>query len=249
MYLAENESSKRENLYRNLYWIMPSIIVVCSLTKIDQRASMSESTPIGILSGRRQMETAFWNTHNCLLLPKLFWVLVMETWYQRDGSQSTNTSFQSMEIRSKRILSWLWGWWKMSYVQLVVWVISRSQNVFCSPSKDHNLLPGTWKESQSWSRTKKEGERTEGTRKKEQVEKEKTKSKLNRDISFTKDCIKKLESTLFEANQDISNALKAPVLVKQRIVKAHALIDMSLERKRNLEKTLDELVGNKQKIS
>ena len=83
----------------------------------------------------------------------------------------------------------------------------------------------------------------------EQVEKEKTKSKLNQDISFTKDCIKKLESTLSEANQDISNALKAPVFVKERVVKAHVLIDMPLERKRNLEKTLDELVSEKQKLS
>ena len=63
-----------------------------------------------------------------------------------------------------------------------------------------------------------------------------------------KDYIKQLESTLSEANQDISNALKAHVFVTERIVKAHALIDMSLERKRNLEKTLNELVSKKQKI-
>ena len=88
-------------------------------------------------------------------------------------------------------------------------------------------------------RKKKEEEQKE-QEKEEQVEKEKTKSKLNQDISFTKDCIKQLESTLSEANQDILNALKAPVFVKERIVKAHPLIDMSLERKRNLEKTLNE---------
>ena len=63
-----------------------------------------------------------------------------------------------------------------------------------------------------------------------------------------KDYIKQLESTLSEANQDISNTLKAPVFVTEQIVKAHALIDMSLERKRNLEKTLNELVSKKQKI-
>ena len=63
------------------------------------------------------------------------------------------------------------------------------------------------------------------------------------------DCIKQLESTLSKTNQDISHALKAPVFVKERIVKAHALIDMSLERKRNLEKTLNELVSKEQKIS
>ena len=67
-------------------------------------------------------------------------------------------------------------------------------------------------------------------------------------MSFMKDYIKQLESTLSEANQDISNALKAPVFVTERIVKAHALINMSLERKRNLEKTLSELVSKKQKI-
>ena len=85
--------------------------------------------------------------------------------------------------------------------------------------------------------------------KEEQVEREKTKSKLDQDISFTKDCMKQLGSTLSEANQDISNALKASVFVKERIVKAHALINLSLERKRNLEKTLDELVSKKQKLS
>ena len=55
----------------------------------------------------------------------------------------------------------------MSCVQLVVWVISRSQKVFCSPSNIHSLpsVPGSWKKSQGWSRTKKEGERPEGTRK------------------------------------------------------------------------------------
>ena len=63
-----------------------------------------------------------------------------------------------------------------------------------------------------------------------------------------KDCIKQLESTLSEANQDISNALKAPVFVKEQIAKAQALIDMPLESKRNLEKTLDELVSKKQKL-
>ena len=63
-----------------------------------------------------------------------------------------------------------------------------------------------------------------------------------------KDCIKQLESTLSEANQDISNALKAPVFVKERTAKAQALIDMPLESKRNLEKTLDELVSKKQKL-
>ena len=63
------------------------------------------------------------------------------------------------------------------------------------------------------------------------------------------DWIKQLESNLSKTNQDISNALKAPVFVKEWIVKAHALIDMSLERKRNLEKTLNELVSKKRKIS
>ena len=67
-------------------------------------------------------------------------------------------------------------------------------------------------------------------------------------MSFMKDYIKQLESTLSEANQYISNTLKAPVFVTEQIVKAHALIDMSLERKRNLEKTLNELVSKKQKI-
>ena len=67
--------------------------------------------------------------------------------------------------------------------------------------------------------------------KEEQVEKE---TNLNQDISFTKNCIKQLESTLSEANQDFSNVLKAPAFVKEQIVKAHALINMYLERKRNL---------------
>ena len=48
---------------------------------------------------------------------------------------------------------------------------------------------------------------------------------------------------------DILNALKATVYVKERIVKAHALVEMSLKKKRNLEKTLDKLVSKKQKIS
>ena len=48
---------------------------------------------------------------------------------------------------------------------------------------------------------------------------------------------------------DILNALKATVYVKERIVKAHALVEMSLKKKRNLEKTLNELVSKKQKIS
>ena len=72
---------------------------------------------------------------------------------------------------------------------------------------------------------------------------------MRQDISFTKDCIKQLETTLSEANQEFSNALKALAFVKERIVKVHALIDMSLERKRNLEKTLDELVSKKENIS
>ena len=64
-----------------------------------------------------------------------------------------------------------------------------------------------------------------------------------------KDCIKQMESTLSEANQDILNALKAPVFVKGRIVKTYALIEVSLERKINLEKTLDELFSKDQKKS
>ena len=87
---------------------------------------------------------------------------------------------------------------------------------------------------------KKKKEEQKEQEKEEQVEEKKTKSKLNQDISFTQDCIKQLEITLSEANQNISNAWKAPVFVKERIVKAHALIDMSLDRKRNLQKTLNE---------
>ena len=49
-----------------------------------------------------------------------------------------------------------------------------------------------------------------------------------------RDCIKQLECTLSRANQDISNALKAPVFVKEWIVNAHALIDMSLEKGREI---------------
>ena len=66
--------------------------------------------------------------------------------------------------------------------------------------------------------------------------------KLEQDIEYTKDCIKQLESTLDEANKDIRDALKDPVFIKDRICKAHAVIDMALERKRKLNTTLEELV-------
>ena len=57
--------------------------------------------------------------------------------------------------------------------------------------------------------------------------------KVNKDIAFTKDTIKQLEATLDEANKDIREALQEPGLVKDRIARAHTLIDMSLERKQN----------------
>ena len=62
MYLTENELSKRENHHQTFYWkyaLDYLHIVVYLLTKVDQRASMSESTPIGMLTGRWQMKTAF----------------------------------------------------------------------------------------------------------------------------------------------------------------------------------------------
>lgn len=83
----------------------------------------------------------------------------------------------------------------------------------------------------------------------EDQEKENLLSKLNQDIQFTKDTIKQLETNIDSANQDISNALKAPTLIKDKILKANTVIDMALERKRKLETTLEELFSRKKKLS
>ena len=72
--------------------------------------------------------------------------------------------------------------------------------------------------------------------------------KLEQDIEYTKDCIKQLETTLDDANKDIRDALKEPVFIKDRVSKAHAVIDMALERKRKLETTLEELDLKKRKL-
>ena len=83
----------------------------------------------------------------------------------------------------------------------------------------------------------------------EDQEKENLLFQLNQDIQFTKDTIKQLETNLESANQDISNALKAPTLIKDKILKANTIIDMALERKRKLETTLEELLSKKSKLS
>lgn len=72
--------------------------------------------------------------------------------------------------------------------------------------------------------------------------------KLDQDIVYTKDSIKQLEFTLDEANKDIKEAFREPVMIKDRIAKAHTLIVMALERKRKLERTLEDLVSKKSKL-
>ena len=72
--------------------------------------------------------------------------------------------------------------------------------------------------------------------------------KLKQDIEYTKDCMKQLETTLDDANKDIRDALKEAVFIKDRVSKAHAVIDMALEHKRKLETTLEELNLKKRKL-
>ena len=110
-----------------------------------------------------------------------------------------------MEIRSKRILSWL-SWHELCLVgSLSNFKITRSlsQSIKGSHTRYQAYLEAEKKVKVDKERKKKEEEQKE-QEKEEQVEKEKTKSKFNQDISFTKDCIKQLESTLSEAIQDIS---------------------------------------------
>ena len=95
---------------------------------------------------------------------------------------------------------------------------------------------------------KKRMEQEREQKEKENTDRIQTLQKLDQDIVYTKDSIKQLESTLDEANKDIKEALREPVMIKDRIAKAHTLIDMALERKRKLETTLEDLVSKKNKL-
>lgn len=90
----------------------------------------------------------------------------------------------------------------------------------------------------------KEKEREASERK---LEKENTIVSINQDIIFVKDSIKNVEETIREANNDIAKALKGP-LKKDNIHKSHTLIEMSLDKKRALDKTLDDLESKKTKL-
>ena len=81
----------------------------------------------------------------------------------------------------------------------------------------------------------------------QQQERENTIVLINQDISYTKESIKYLEETLREANDQIAKSLKGTVFRKEDIQKAHTLIQMSLDRKRVLESSLDELEAKKKK--
>lgn len=84
--------------------------------------------------------------------------------------------------------------------------------------------------------------------KEEEGNKENMKIQMGKDIEYTKDEIKQLESTMEEANKTISTALREDVFCKKKVASASTLIDMAIERKQKLNETLKELVEKKQKL-
>ena len=55
------------------------------------------------------------------------------------------------------------------------------------------------------------------------------------------------ENTLKDANDDIAKLLKGN-FKRERVVKSHTIIQMSLDRKRVLESTLEDLEAKKDKL-
>ena len=107
MYLAENESSKRENHHQNSYW--KHALDYYGLFADEDRPKSKYVRVDTYWHAAAQMT----NEDGVLKHPQLFApakaVLNLSHGNvipEREGSQSTNTSFQSMEIRSKKILSW-----------------------------------------------------------------------------------------------------------------------------------------------
>ena len=100
------------------------------------------------------------------------------------------------------------------------------------------------KEKEEKKKIEKEKEQAENER---EMERKSTVAVLNKDIMFMKDSIKCAEETIREGSEDIAKALKGK-LKKQDIQKAHTIIQMSLDRKRNLENTLSELEAKKSKL-
>ena len=82
-----------------------------------------------------------------------------------------------------------------------------------------------------------------------QVEKGNTISMINKDIEYIKDSIRNVEEALRESSDDIAKSLKGGVFRKEDIQKAHTIIQMSLDRKRVLESSLDELALKKAKLT
>ena len=74
-------------------------------------------------------------------------------------------------------------------------------------------------------------------------------SMINKDIEYIKDSIRNVEETLRGANDDIFKSLKGGVFRKEDIQKAHNIIQMSLDRKRVLESSFDELALKKPKLT
>ena len=71
--------------------------------------------------------------------------------------------------------------------------------------------------------------------------------KIGKDIEYTKQCIHQLENTLKDANDDLAKVLKRN-FKREDVVKSHTIIQMSLDRKRVPESTLEDLEAKKRKL-
>ena len=68
-----------------------------------------------------------------------------------------------------------------------------------------------------------------------------------KDLECTKECIRQLENTLKDANDNLVNVLKGNIK-REDVIKSHTIIQMSLDGNRVLESTLDDLEAKKRKL-
>ena len=100
------------------------------------------------------------------------------------------------------------------------------------------------KEKEARQQSEKEKEQAQNRK---ELERHNTVCMLNKDILYTKDLIQSVEETIREANEEIAKALKG-TFRKEDIQKSHTIIQMSFDRKRNLESTLSELEIKRKKL-
>ena len=107
IYSVENESSKRENHHLISHW--KYALAYCGLF-VEEDRPKSKHVRVDTywhVVGQMTNENGVLKYPQLLALAKAILRLSYGNVVPGEDSQSTSTSFQSMEIRSKRILLWL----------------------------------------------------------------------------------------------------------------------------------------------